>query len=220
MNNPLEFIAYQISQASRNKKWRQFLTLMKPQSGERILDVGVNVIEYSESDNYLERHYAYPECITAVAIENNTVAFQERYPQVEVVSADAAAHLPFSVNEFDIAYSNAVIEHVGNRERQIVFLRELYRVTKRGYITTPNRLFPIEVHTRIPLLHLFLPKAGFNWIATKIGKGWAAGNYMNLLSPKELSLCAETAGIQNFQILKNRFLGFSMTLTLIWTKPT
>jgi SAM-dependent methyltransferase len=213
----VETLAGTISKKSRARKWAQFLALMTPGPADRIVDVGVNTIEYSESDNYLERRYAYPANITAVGVETDFTAFKERYPAVTVITSDGT-RLPFSDDAFDIGYSNAVIEHVGGRTQQLAFLRELYRVGKRGYLTTPNRLFPIEVHTRIPLLHLLLPKSAFDRVATALGKGWAAGDYMRLLSRSELSALATEAGLEQYEIIPNHFLGFTMTFTLIWNK--
>jgi hypothetical protein len=51
-----------------------------------------------------------------------------------------------------------VIEHVGGRERQRRLVSEAIRVGRRVFITTPNRRFPVEVHTRLPLVH-WLPDA-------------------------------------------------------------
>ena len=42
------------------------------------------------------------------------------------------------------------------------FLQELMRVARHGYVTTPNRYFPVETHTRVPLLHILLPKRIFD----------------------------------------------------------
>ena len=56
------------------------------------------------------------------------------------------------------SFSNAVIEHVGGRERQRQLVSEAIRVGRRVFITTPNRRFPVEVHTRLPLVH-WLPDA-------------------------------------------------------------
>ena len=51
-----------------------------------------------------------------------------------------------------------MIEHVGGRDRQRQLVSEAIRVGRRVFITTPNRRFPIEVHTRLPLVH-WLPDA-------------------------------------------------------------
>lgn len=213
----VETLASAISTKSRAHKWAQFLALMTPGPDDRLIDVGVNTTEYSEADNYLERHYAHPERITAVGVDTDFTEFKRRYPAVTTVTSDGT-RLPFADDTFDIAYSNAVIEHVGDRPKQLRFLQELYRVGQRGYLTTPNRHFPVEVHTRIPLLHLLLSKQSFDRVATTIGKSWATGDYMHLLTADDLRSLIAEAGIENGEIIRNRFLGFTMTYTLIWNK--
>jgi ubiquinone/menaquinone biosynthesis C-methylase UbiE len=138
---------------------------------------------------------------------------------VTVVSGDGRT-LPFPDKSFDIAYCNAVIEHVGSRDDQLRFLRELSRVGKRGFLTTPNRHFPIEVHTRIPLLHLFLSKTLFDRFLRFIGKDWATDGYMNLLSKNDLRALLIETGIPDATIIHNRFFGFTMTFTVMWRKPS
>ena len=219
MASLIEKIAYTISASSRKKKYTQFLNLIAPHSGESIVDVGVNTTEYSATDNYLEKFYQHPEHITAVGMgsESEIAAFKSRYPSVTTVSGDGR-DLPFADNTFAIAYSNAVIEHVGNFDDQRRFLAELYRVSIRGYLTTPNRHFPIELHTRIPLLHLLFSKKNFDNFVTKIGKSWAAGDYMSLLGESDLHRLFSQVGIKHYTIIKNRFCGFPMTFTVIWHK--
>jgi hypothetical protein len=184
-------------------------------AGFKRLDVGANSTEYSESDNYLEKHYAIPAKITAVTIED-PVPLQTRYPQVRIVQGDGRK-LPFADNEFDIFYSNAVIEHVGSAEDQKAFLKEAVRVAKMGFLTTPNKHFPIETHTRVPLLHM-LPKRFFDRFLTWIGKSWATGNYMNLLSKGQIAKLAIKAGLDNFEVYSSNVLGIPMTYILIWKK--
>jgi hypothetical protein len=218
-NNTVSFIekiAYSISAKSRIKKFSQFLTLTAPESNETIVDVGVNTTEYSATDNYLEKFYPHQEKITAVGI-GDVSDFQKRYPLVTAISGDGRT-LPFPDNAFTIAYSNAVIEHVGTRDDQRRFLAELIRVSSRGYLTTPNRHFPIELHTRIPLLHLLLPQKHFDRFLTKIGKSWATGSYMTLLSEQELRALFHEVGMMDYTLIKNRFFGWPMTFTVLWHK--
>lgn len=214
----IEKIAYSISAKSRAKKFSQFLTLVAPQPDETIVDVGVNTTEYSATDNYLEKFYPHAEKITAVGMGDMS-AFQARYPLVTTISGDGRT-LPFADNAFAIGYSNAVIEHVGATDDQRRFLAELVRVSKRGYITTPNRHFPIELHTRIPLLHLLLSKKNFDYCASKIGKSWATGDYMTLLSEHELRALFKDIGLTDYTLIKNRFFGIPMTFTVFWQKQS
>lgn len=64
--------------------------------------------------------------------------------------------LPFRDQSFDLVFSNSVIEHVGDVERQRQFAREVARVGRRFYVQTPNRWFPVEPHLMTPVVH-FLP---------------------------------------------------------------
>lgn len=211
-----EQLAYTISKKSREEKFQFFLDTMQPTPTDSILDVGVNDIEYSSTDNYLEKNYPLPQNITAVAHENLD-HFRAQYPHIKAVIANGT-QLSFADNSFDIGYSNAVIEHVGDKKQQQIFLSELARVSKRGFITTPNRHFPIEVHTRIPLLHLLLSKKHFDSFLKLIGKEWATGNYMNLLSYTDLQQLFGAIPECQFEIHRHRFCGFTMTFSVYWTK--
>jgi hypothetical protein len=64
----------------------------------------------------------------------------------------------------DLVISNATIEHVGKFNNQKKMLINISKLTKKiFFVTTPYRFFPIEIHTKIPLLH-FLPKHIFRKI--------------------------------------------------------
>ena len=201
-----------ISALNRARKFNYFLETFKPQPTDSILDVGFNDVEYSEVDNYLEKHYPRQSQITALGISVSE-HFSKRYPEVKVVLYDGKI-FPFGDKSFDIGWSNAVIEHVGNQDAQLLFLNEFLRTCKRIYFTTPNRFFPIEVHTRIPLLH-WLPKSVFDSILKVTSKKWAAGDYMNLLSISQIKSLLKKAGVTNYSIKKNRLFGFTMDYCII-----
>ena len=116
------------------------------------------------------------------------------YPSARYVQGDALA-LPFEDGEFDVVFSNAVIEHVGGAEEQRRFVDEALRVGRRAFVTTPNRWFPVEVHTRLPLVH-WLPEAVSHRAYDLARKPWAKENH--LLGPRELrDLFPATARIVN-----------------------
>lgn len=139
-------IANRISKANRKRKYDLFLKTFPVSADTTILDVGYTDSDYSGNENYLERHYPYLHNITALGVEKPT-DFSRRYPQIKTVVYDGRV-FPFADKSFDICWSNAVIEHVGPRDRQLAFLKEIQRVCKSAYITTPNRFFPVEVHTK------------------------------------------------------------------------
>jgi SAM-dependent methyltransferase len=154
-------LADAISLRSRQRKLQLFLDELRPTAETSVLDVGADELGFGEGGgcatmNFFEEHYPWPERITALGL-NDGAGFRARYPRIEYVQGDACA-LPFGDGEFDIVFSNAVIEHVGGRERQRQLVSEAIRVGRRVFITTPNRRFPVEVHTRLPLVH-WLPDA-------------------------------------------------------------
>jgi SAM-dependent methyltransferase len=150
-----------ISLRSRERKLRLFLEELRPTADTTVLDVGADELGFGEGDgcatmNFFEELYPWPERITALGLQDG-IGFRARYPRIPYVQGDACA-LPFEDGAFDIVFSNAVIEHLGGRDRQRQFVSEAIRVGRRVFITTPNRRFPIEVHTRLPLVH-WLPDA-------------------------------------------------------------
>ena len=87
-------------------------------------------------------------------------------------------------NSFDITISNAALEHVGSFEQQTTFMKEMYRVCKkRSIIVTPNRYYPIDTHTMLPLLH-WLPKSLHRKILKFLIMSFYHMKNLNLLSEK------------------------------------
>ncbi|MBC7900225.1 MAG: methyltransferase domain-containing protein [Saprospiraceae bacterium] len=205
-------LAYRVSKYNRERKWKIFLKEIDPKPEMSVLDVGYSANEMSETDNFIEKFYPYPQMLTALGLED-PANFRKMYPQVECLQYDGT-RFPFEDQSFDVCWSNAVIEHVGTREQQLNFIRETKRVAKRVFFTTPNRYFPVEVHTRTPLLHL-MPKSVFESYLRFIGKGWATGSYMNLLSSGEIKTLLQEANITEFEIIKNRLMGFSLDFVVI-----
>ena len=173
-------LANRISLRSRRRKLGLFLETMAPNAETTVLDIGVDDVGFGEHRgcgtlNFFEELYPWPAQVTALGL-NEGERFRERYPAVRYVRGDALA-LPFEEGAFDIAFSNAVIEHVGGPEEQRRFVAEALRVARRAFVTTPNRWFPLEVHTRLPLVH-WLPERLAHRAYDLAGKPWAKENHL------------------------------------------
>jgi SAM-dependent methyltransferase len=179
-------LADRVSLRSRRRKLALFMETMRPTPETRVLDIGADELGFGEGDdctthNFFEELYPWPERITALGLHPGE-RFRERYRNVEYVQGDACA-LPFADGAFDVVFSNAVVEHVGGPDRQRQFVREALRVAPRAFVTTPNRWFPIEVHTRLPLVH-WLPRQAAEKAYELARKPWAKENH--LLGPRDL----------------------------------
>jgi SAM-dependent methyltransferase len=197
-------LADSISLRSRERKLRLFLQELRPTADTTVLDVGADEVGFGEGDgcatmNFFEELYPWPERITALGLHDGA-GFRARYPRIPYVQGDACA-LPFGDGAFDIVFSNAVIEHVGGRDRQRQFVSEAIRVGRRVFITTPNRRFPIEVHTRLPLVH-WLPDAVSHRVYDVIGR--EIGAEVDLLTRRSFA-----------QLFPGRVRVVSLGLTLV-----
>jgi SAM-dependent methyltransferase len=180
-------LAARVSMWNRARKMELFLATIRPTAATRVLDVGAGDTGFATepgvagSHNFFEAMYPWPERITAVS-DVPLPHFAREFPQVATVTADGRA-LPFPDDAFDVAFSNAVVEHVGGREDQRRFVEELCRVARRVFISTPNRWFPIETHTLVPLAH-WLPRTARDRAFAALGRdGWQG---VELLSAREL----------------------------------
>jgi len=211
--NLLKKIANKFSDYNRIRKYKTFIDYFKPKINTKIIDVGASEGEYQENANIIEKRYSYPENIIVLGIDNFK-EFPKRYPKVKIVIYGGDV-FPFKDKNFDICWCNAVIEHVGNTYKQEKFLKEICRVSKKAFITTPNRYFPFEVHSRIFLFH-YLPKRVFDKLLIKLGKSWVTGDYMYLLRLKDIKKLLLKCNINKYKIIKNRILGFVVDFVIIF----
>ena len=210
---PARLAAYQ-----RRRIFQQFVTTFGSSPEQTILDVGVTVNETYTMDNYLEVLYPHKRSITAVGMEDGS-HLEKKYPGMKFIRVEPGP-LPFRNGEFEVVHSSAVIEHVGTHENQSEFLREIWRVARKGiFITTPNRWFPIEFHTVLPLVH-WLPPAIFRAVLRKIGRDFYADEAnLHLMSVRDLRSIADEIGIANAQVT-NMYLGpWPSNLILVAVKP-
>ena len=134
----------------RQGRMEQFINAMDLQEGTRILDMG-GAAEFWES-------CPVPLDLTVVNLPDaiSDVSPPKQH-EVKIVEGDACNMSFVEDQSFDIAFSNSVIEHVGNAEKRAAFAREMHRAAPRHWVQTPSIWFPIEAHNHMPFWWFYPP---------------------------------------------------------------
>jgi hypothetical protein len=180
---------------------------------ERVLDVGTTPDQERADSNcmipWIEEVGARADLYSIEDLSS----IAPRFPRSRILDA-----LPES-QDYDWVIASAVIEHVGNREAQVRFLRRLSRAGRALFITTPNRFHWLEFHTKLPLLH-WLPRHYHRALLKLRGDAfWSQEENLNLLSKRDLLRIAQVAlGPQYAVCIQGiRFLGMTSNwLVLAW----
>ncbi len=182
-------LAGRLSLAARRRVYERFLALARPGPHTTVLDLGTTGDVSRRESNFLQQWYPWPGQITCVGDEDGR-ALRHAFPAIQYVRVASGLPLPFRPAAFDIVFSHAVVEHVGSRAQQAAFIQEARRVGRQVFITTPDRWFPVETHTAIPLVH-FLPASLHRRILAALGFGfYASEERLNLLDARDLAAVA------------------------------
>ena len=106
--------------------------------------------------------------ITLINVEPHATS----YPNLSSIRGDARDMRQFGRHQFDVVYSNSVIEHVGDLDDMRRMAREVQRVGKSYFVQTPYRYFPIEPHFVFPFFH-FLPRPLQIALVQRFHLGWS-----------------------------------------------
>lgn len=131
----------------RRRRMKEFVKALSPTPKTSILDVGGTSYNWKLIDK------KFQVTLLNLSIPQDAETEMENFKFVQGNALDLA----YSDSEFDICYSNSVIEHVSTFENQTKFAREICRVGKRVWVQTPARSFFFEPHFLTPFIH-FLPK--------------------------------------------------------------
>ncbi len=133
---------------------------------------------------------------------------------VETLVGDARDLSQFEDDEFDIVFSNSVIEHVGGLDDQKRMADEIRRVGKRYFVQTPNRYFPIEPHFLFPFFQ-FLPRGLQVFLVSNFEIGWAGKAPSREDAERRVSSCQLLSQREirwlfpGGKLYKERFLGLT-----------
>jgi hypothetical protein len=195
----------------QQRLYERYALLFPPRPEDRVLDLGVNGSLESRELHFFEQNYPYRDRIVAAGLESPDL-FKSCYPEVPYQQLKRDEDLPFPDQSFEVVFCNAVIEHVGDRDRQRRFLAEIARVGRAAFVTTPNRWYPVELHTVLPLVH-WLPSTWYRAIFRLLGFSFFSDEAnLNLLDRRALEDLLP-AGVEA-TTHRRRLAGFTSNLLL------
>lgn len=203
-----------LKQQFREKRFQFFLDMLEqvrsnPSQAIRILDIGGTQL-FWEKMNFLDGRNIH---ITLL----NLTKYDTKNENFTSIVGDACDLSQFRDGEFDIVFSNSVIEHLYTIENQKKMADEARRVGKYYYIQTPNYYFPIEPHWLFPFFQ-FLPKKTRIYLTSHFPLGsfpkaskeqatkWV--NEVRLLTGKEMRQLFPDGKVYN-----ENFLGMTKSIT-------
>lgn len=185
-----------------------------PDPKEKILDLGVS----DNGTDFFHELFPFTGNITAAGLPKTNSLLKRNYPEIKYICVPKTFPYFFKDNQFDIVHTSAVIEHVGDSERQITFMKEAIRIGKKGMISTPNRWYPVELHTYLPFLH-WLPAKIYRFLYKILRLGvYADENNLNILEKKDLVNMARQLNFKKYWVEEKKTLGLVSNYLFFWKK--
>ena len=147
---PLKYLRLQLfkaflgpfSRRMRSQRMAMCTRVMGLDRRRRMLDLG--------GQAGIWNHVEASQDITILNLSGVADSFLKTHHQVRSVVGDACNVTEFTDGEFEVLFSNSVIEHVGPESRMEDFAREVKRLGQSYWVQTPSKWFPIEAHCGMP----------------------------------------------------------------------
>jgi hypothetical protein len=190
---------------ARTKRWQTLVRTFPDLAEMSVIDLGGVVSAWQQAP-------VRPAQLTVVNLFD-----QVAHGGVEVFIADACALPPELIRrDFDIVYSNSVMDLVGGHLRRMQFAANVHALGSRHWIQTAYRYFPLDSYTLFPLQQLLPLRA-----RATIVRRWPFGHrhaqsqrdsVLNSLEVDSLSKTALEAYFPDSEILTERVAGMVKSL--------
>jgi hypothetical protein len=133
--------------------------------------------------------------------------------RITYVEGDACDLSRYSDSQFDVVFSNSVIEHVGDDRNVRLFCSEAMRVGRTVWIQTPSKHFPIEAHTGMPCWWYY-PRGMRRWFINRWRRSLPAWTEMvegtSFITKQQLQ-----SAFPGCRVVTEWYLGFPKSYTAI-----
>ena len=183
------------------------------------LDIGSTNDIKNESSNYLIKNLRNIKIYRSISNQKINSKFFSKTLTKSIT--DNFSHEEIENYSSDLVISNATIEHVGDKNSQIKMTENIIKLSKKIFvITTPNRFYPFDFHTKIPLIH-WLPKKIHRKFLKIVGLDFFSKEQnLDLLSYNDLKNLIKDIKNFDIRIKKIKFLGLTSNLIIFGKKIT
>jgi hypothetical protein len=152
---------HSLAERMRLRRWARLTGEFPEFEDMRVLDLGGTTI-------FWERSPLRPKSVTVI----NLGAPGDGLSWVRPIDGDACdARELVGDEEFDLVFSNSLIEHLGGHLKRAQFADVVRSMAPRYAVQTPYRYFPVEPHWVFPAMQ-FLPLNARSWLAPR----WPLGH--------------------------------------------
>jgi ubiquinone/menaquinone biosynthesis C-methylase UbiE len=213
----INYIFEKIAQKARNKFFKILKNNTNYSKKKTIIDIGTTP-SLDQVQNIILSKIKNNKNVTVLSNLDCKILLQ-KFPNIKKILKGDGRKTNLPNNYFDIVHSNATIEHVGSHKNQLRFIKECIRISKKYvFIQTPNKFFPIDFHTLLPIIH-WLPKKIHRKILRTVGLNfYSLEKNLNLLTLKDLIIFCEKLNIKKFKIIKYKLFFMTSNLILIIEK--
>jgi hypothetical protein len=198
-----------LSERMRRRRWRTILRHVPRLAELRVVDLGGTPIWWSRAP-------VRPRHVTVV----NLYDAGQGLPGVTVVEGDALnADELLRGEEFDLVFSNSLIEHLGGHGPRRRLAEVVVSMAPAYLVQTPYRYFPVEPHWMFPGFQ-FLPVAARSYLAPQWPLGHTYGWEPDAAADEVMSTDLLTASemrhyFPDAEIVWERIAGVPKSMTAI-----
>ena len=194
---------------ARMRRWEMFSNAFPTIEKLRVLDVGGTVEAWRRAP-VKPRHVTVLNLFEPGESDDNSIT---PVTGDACNAADELARANVETN-FDLVFSNSLIEHVGGHAARSRLAGQVHRLAEHHWVQTPYRYFPLEPHWLFPGMQ-FMPTAA----RVQIARYWPLLRAANAENAIHMVLWTELVGVTemrdyfpNSTILHERVLGMDQVL--------
>ncbi|MDA8537601.1 hypothetical protein N9K55_02705 [Candidatus Pelagibacter bacterium] len=183
---------------------------------KEVLDIGTTADMENESSNLIAKKLEGVNYFKSISDQEINSPFFKKKLKKSITEKFSEEE----IKEFssDLVISNATLEHVGNFLEQKKMVSNIINLSKKLFIiSTPNRFYPIDFHTKLPLIH-WLPKSVHRKILNFLGMHfYEKEENLNLLGLNEIKNLLDIKDI-SYKIASIKLLFFKSNFVVIGKK--